>query len=75
MKTEYVRDLKDLGRAIMHIRNNITFYSRKNDRYIYTMLEIGDHVMMFYTRFEEQAWDAPVQWLVANGYLERGEWL
>ena len=74
MKSRYVKDLREFGWAIKHVSKNILFYSTQNKNYIYTMLEIGDHVLTFYTKSEEQAWEEPVQWLINNGYLERDVW-
>lgn len=73
MKSRYVNELRDRD-SDLPITINIAFYSKQNKRYIYTRLEIGDHVLTFYTKNEEQAWEEPIQWLINNGYLERDIW-
>ena len=74
MKSRYVNDLREFGRARKDVSSNILFYSKQNKNYIYTKLEIDDHVLTFYSKTEEQAWEEPVQWLLDNGYLERDIW-
>lgn len=75
IKMYYIKHLRRYKHADFSIHDDLYFESHVNKDYIYTKLTIGDHVITYYTKSENQAWEQPIQWLVENGYLERDDWI